>query len=280
MISKYIDNKELKRAIEDGKLKPFRIRKILKDQGIILASTNSEQIAEQVYPILWGNCDIEKLSQSLDDGANYIKSSVMEMEIKDSDNIMDDLEDFFGNASFGMTRYGLSAVSRVNDDKLIVKLRYSIIRPGRNEFISTQYKNTDIIVTNVSKEMLIQKIEELCGEVITYKTNLVKCLPLTEEQKLRYPNRKEIDSCFEHLVGEIQAMSPKIVFLLGEKVYSSVGKHLKINFEKWDEFEYHYKKYEGTYYVPIHHPSYIYVYKRKRMDEYIEGVERIINQLL
>ncbi|MBE5704597.1 uracil-DNA glycosylase family protein [Blautia luti] len=65
--------------------------------------------------------------------------------------------------------------------------------------------------------MLIQKIEELCGEVITYKTNLVKCLPLTEEQKLRYPNRKEIDSCFEHLVGEIQAMSPKIVFLLGEK---------------------------------------------------------------
>ena len=145
MISKYIDNKELKRAIEDGKLKPFRIRKILKDQGIILASTNSEQIAEQVYPILWGNCDIEKLSQSLDDGANYIKSSVMEMEIKDSDNIMDDLEDFFGNASFGMTRYGLSAVSRVNDDKLIVKLRYSIIRPGRNEFISTQYKNTDII---------------------------------------------------------------------------------------------------------------------------------------
>ena len=77
--------------------------------------------------------------------------------------------------------------------------------------------------------MLIQKIEELCGEVITYKTNLVKCLPLTEEQKLRYPNRKEIDSCFEHLVGEIQAMSPKIVFLLGEKVYSSVGKSILKN---------------------------------------------------
>ena len=90
-----------------------------------------------------------------------------------------------------------------------------------------------------------------------------------QESFLYTLNRKEIDSCFEHLVGEIQAMSPKIVFLLGEKVYSSVGKHLKINFEKWDEFEYHYKKYEGTYYVPIHHPSYIYVYKRKRMDEYI-----------
>ena len=103
---------------------------------------------------------------------------------------------------------------------------------------------------------------------------------MTEQQKLRYPNKKEIDSCFEHLISEIHTMSPKIVFLLGEKVYSSVGKHLKIEFEKWDEFEYHYKEYEGTYYVPIHHPSYIYIYKRKRMKEYIESVERIISKLL
>ena len=40
MISKYIDNKELKRVVEDGKLKPFKIKKILKDQGIILTTAN------------------------------------------------------------------------------------------------------------------------------------------------------------------------------------------------------------------------------------------------
>ncbi len=128
--------------------------------------------------------------------------------------------------------------------------------------------------------MLIQRIEEVCKEVITYKTNLVKCLPLTEQQKLRYPNKKEIDCCFEHLLCEINAMSPKIVFLLGEKVYVSVAKHLKIDFEKWDEFKYHYKEFKGTYYVPIHHPSYIYVYKRKSIDDYIEGIEKIVNELL
>lgn len=128
--------------------------------------------------------------------------------------------------------------------------------------------------------MLIQKIEEMCEDVVTYKTNLVKCPPLTEQQKLRYPNRKEIDSCFEHLIGEIHAMSPRIVFLLGEKVYSSVGKHLNINFEKWDEFEYHYKEHEGIYYVPIHHPSYIYVYKRKKIEDYASSIERIISNLL
>ena len=34
------------------------------------------------------------------------------------------------------------------------------------------------------------------------------------------------------------------------------------------------------HHVPIHHPSYIYVYRRKRIDEYINEVERIIKRLL
>ena len=119
--------------------------------------------------------------------------------------------------------------------------------------------------------MLIQKIEEMCEEVSTYKTNLVK---------LRYPNRREIDSCFEHLISEISTMSPRIVFLLGEKVYSSVGRHLHIQFDKWNDFEYHYKKYNGIYFVPIHHPSYIYVYKRKYMSQYVKSIQKIISDLL
>lgn len=131
--------------------------------------------------------------------------------------------------------------------------------------------------TNTGK--IIQKIEGICNGISTYKTNLVKCLPLTEQQKLRYPNMREIDCCFEHLISEIHEMSPKIVFLLGEKVYSSVGKHLKIEFEKWDGFKYRYREYKGVYYIPIHHPSYIYVYKRRHVEEYIESVAKIINYL-
>lgn len=134
--------------------------------------------------------------------------------------------------------------------------------------------------TETNTGMIIHKIEEACEEVVAYKTNLVKCLPLTEQKKLRYPNRNEIDCCFEHLQNEIHTMSPQIVFLLGEKVYSTVAKKMKIEFEKWNGFEYHYKQIEGIYYVPIHHPSYIHVYKRKKLQEYIDGVEKIINRLL
>lgn len=128
--------------------------------------------------------------------------------------------------------------------------------------------------------MLIHKIEESLNEISTYKTNLVKCVPLNEQKKLRYPNRKEIDSCIDNLQRELEELSPKIVFLLGEKVYSSVGKHFNIKFNKWEEFDYGYEEYEGTYFVPIHHPSYIYVYKRKKIDEYIKGVQRMVSSLL
>lgn len=133
---------------------------------------------------------------------------------------------------------------------------------------------------NTNTGMIIQKIEQMCPEIITYKTNLVKCLPLTDQQKLRYPNKKEIDCCFENLVNEIHTMSPRIVFLLGEKVYSSVGRHFNIQFDKWDKLEYHYKEHDGTYFVPIHHPSYIYLYRRKEIDNYVKSIVNLINDLV
>lgn len=100
------------------------------------------------------------------------------------------------------------------------------------------------------------------------------------QRKLRYPNRKEIDSCFCNLQKEIKELSPQIVFLLGEKVYSAIEKHFGIKFDKWEEFHYSYKKYGGVYYIPIHHPSYIYVYKRRYIDQYIESVEGMVNMLI
>lgn len=43
--------------------------------------------------------------------------------------------------------------------------------------------------TNTGK--LIQKIEEMCNEVSTYKTNLVKCLPLTDNRNCVIPVKKK-----------------------------------------------------------------------------------------
>ena len=108
----------------------------------------------------------------------------------------------------------------------------------------------------------------------------MKCLPLDDRQKLRYPNRQEIDDCFCNLEEEISTLAPKIVFLLGEKVYSSVAKRYRLSFERIDGFDYGYVKHDGVYYVPIHHPSYIHVYKRKQVDSYIHSIHRLTETLL
>lgn len=132
--------------------------------------------------------------------------------------------------------------------------------------------------TNSGK--LICDVEERCAGISTYKTNLVKCVPLDEQMKLRYPNKKEIDICFPNLEGEIKNLRPRIVFLLGDKVAKATSRHLGLVFEPWNGFNYKYALHEGAYYVPIHHPSYIHVYKRKQIDEYISGVEQLVSTLL
>lgn len=160
MVSKYIDNKELKRVIEEGKLKPFKIKKMLKNQGIILMTNNAEQIAKQIYPIFWGSGDIELLSQSLDDSSNYIKSSIIELKMDESENIMDELEDYFHNASFSVTRYKLSGMQRISNEQISLKLEYSIVRPGRIEFISNQKKITEIFISKKGKDKALLDVRQ------------------------------------------------------------------------------------------------------------------------
>lgn len=132
--------------------------------------------------------------------------------------------------------------------------------------------------TNSGK--MICNIEERCAGVLTYKTNLVKCVPLDEQEKLRYPNKKEIDICFPNLKEEINELKPRIVFLLGDKVTKAVTKHFKMTFEPWDGFDYKYTMNDGIFFIPIHHPSYVHIYQRKKMDDYIRNVENLILKLL
>lgn len=132
--------------------------------------------------------------------------------------------------------------------------------------------------TNSGK--LICDVEKRCAKVLTYKTNLVKCVPLDDQMKLRYPNKKEIDVCFPNLEREISNLKPRIVFLLGGLVTKAISKHFRLTFESWNGFNYKYIIHDGTYYVPIHHPSYIHIYKRKQKEDYILNVKNLISTLL
>lgn len=127
---------------------------------------------------------------------------------------------------------------------------------------------------------ILCNVEERCEGVDMYRTNLVKCVPLDEDGKLRYPNKKEIDLCLPNLCSEIDELLPRIIFLLGGKVIDAIGRYYSLGFEKWNEFDYTVTKHKNMYFVPVHHPSYVYVYKRKRISEYVDGLERVISRLL
>ncbi len=128
--------------------------------------------------------------------------------------------------------------------------------------------------TNTGK--LIAEIESKARNAEFYKTNLVKCLPLKEE-KIRYPKSSEMKSCSGHLKSEITGFKPKIVFLLGKQVSTFVTEDKKLKFS--DTFNYKSFQKDNITYIPVHHPSYILVYKRKKLNSYINGISKIINQV-
>ena len=111
-----------------------------------------------------------------------------------------------------------------------------------------------------------------------YKTNLVKCVPLNQE-KIRYPSVFEMEKCYPNFLWELEMMRPSSVFLLGKQVADFVSRkmgvpQIKLN----DAFKYESFSYGVTQFIPIHHPSYILVYKRKQLQQYMNGVRAVIRQ--
>lgn len=128
--------------------------------------------------------------------------------------------------------------------------------------ISAKMKETEgemPLSENTNSGKLIKMIEKRLVEeknnISCYRSNMVKCVPLNEKGKIRYPDSLEIENCLDNLVYELSIVKPKVVVLLGRLV----EKHLK---KKIIELGY------NT--ITIYHPSYIYVYRKKEIEKYIE----------
>jgi DNA polymerase len=127
---------------------------------------------------------------------------------------------------------------------------------------------------------LIEEIEKpLTNQLAFYKTNLVKCLPLNNGS-IRYPKQGEMKKCSSKFDMELRALNPSLVFLLGKQVASFVFKrYLNKEAELDKTFNYQPHLYNGMYFVPVHHPSYMLIYKRKYMNDYIYGIRSLCERL-
>jgi DNA polymerase len=146
--------------------------------------------------------------------------------------------------------------------------------------ISDKDKRAPLSPYTKSGALLKNIEEEFINDISFYKTNLVKCLPLSHD-KIRYPSQMEVEKCYPNLYDEIDTLKPKIIFLLGKQVAKFVlGKNSIVTFTLNDDFNYNSFVINGISYVPVHHPSYILVYKRKHTESYINGIKSFFHEIL
>jgi uracil-DNA glycosylase family 4 len=127
---------------------------------------------------------------------------------------------------------------------------------------------------------LLAEIERVYPKTLFYKTNLVKCLPLAKD-KIRYPIKEEMERCYTNFEDELRAARPKLVFLLGKQVASFVYQKIDAGIvDLNNDFEFAAITTGGVTYVPVHHPSFILVYKRQAIKKYIKGIQSYITKVL
>lgn len=127
---------------------------------------------------------------------------------------------------------------------------------------------------------LIEAIEKPYSRKIRfYKTNIVKCVPMSDD-RIRYPMAHEMEKCFPNFEWELAKLQPQTIFLLGKQVANFVCKKLTGKLAPgFTDFDFPAVQWNGLDLIPIHHPSYILVYKRKQIEEYTQSVQNLLPTL-
>ncbi len=140
------------------------------------------------------------------------------------------------------------------------------------------------LAPNTRTGYIIEKIIRYLPSIKTVKTNLVKTPPIDQEGKLRYPNSKEMKIGWNELRDEIDQMFPYIIVTLGQQVSFFLRSQMGVQPNKPTfpvDFSYRSQySQSNSHILSIHHPSFIYVYRRKDIDNYIESIVISIMSLI
>ena len=123
---------------------------------------------------------------------------------------------------------------------------------------------------------IIEQIIHQLPSIMAVKTNLVKTPPIDREGKLRYPNQNEMKLGWNELQNEMNQTFPNLLVTLGQQVSfflrSQMGvQPIKPQFPADFSYESCFLQ-SKSYILSVHHPSFIYVYRRKNIENYVENV--------
>lgn len=122
---------------------------------------------------------------------------------------------------------------------------------------------------------LVDDIESIANkyDLSIYRTNIVKCVPLNQENKIRYPNNLELQACFDNFLLEVEKVKPKIIILLGDMVRNIIAKEWKVILDKPTDTNLPMKEYENIIIISSYHPSYI-LRSKNRKEKFLNMLEK------
>ena len=140
MLTEYVDCTELKRLIEDKKIKPAALKYYLRQKGIIFTASNAEEFAEQVFTIFLGAREMEEIRDMLLNSGNYEKSLVMNIKYKadTQEDIIDILVDEMNKLKTVKNDvYNIEKPVKTEEGAYI-QFSYTRKLPGRNRLLQDE----------------------------------------------------------------------------------------------------------------------------------------------
>lgn len=131
---------------------------------------------------------------------------------------------------------------------------------------------------------IIERIIHHLPLIRAVRTNLVKTPPIDRQGKLRYPNPVEMQLGWTELQEEMRRTSPSLLVTLGRQtsffLRSQVGAQ-PAKPELPPDFSYESCLAQAQFSIlSIHHPSFVYVYRRRDIDSYVDKVVVSIRSLV
>ena len=131
---------------------------------------------------------------------------------------------------------------------------------------------------------IIEEIIHGLPAVTSVRTNLVKKVPLSQSGKLRYPDSAEMEQGWKDLQNEVNQTSPDLLVTLGQQVSFFVRTQVGVQPAKprlpADFSSERYLSQSRPYLLSVHHPSFVFVYRRKYITKYVSSVVQSISCLV
>ena len=162
MITEYVDCTELKRLIEDKKLKPATLKYYLRRKGIIFTASNAKEFAEQVYTIFLGAGEMSEIRDMLSNDGNYEKSLVMNLSMKlDSDEDIIDIliDEMSKQKSIKSEEYFIEQPTKT-ENGAYVQFSYMRKLPGRNKLLEKERRYLRLNIRKVSDTEVVVDVRQ------------------------------------------------------------------------------------------------------------------------